>query len=353
MQKMKFIIPVFALAALALAGCSDDEGGGKQPSVTKLELTDPTQAALTFEPTDPRPQTIALTTDATADAIKVAQVLAEGESKADWCVVTVKSASQITVAPASNLETSARSAKFAITAGTLPAVEFTVTQDYPEPKDATLSIDLPGEGYYSFMAPATGGDITVTTVTTNMHNWTAVFCDFMGDPITEEDELPTYCTLKTSSGANGDALIVNFLPNTQPMMQSDAQVKITAGNAEPIQIWLYQDAPLATTATVYDADWTQTLTSPYAVNFGKDDAGAANKQSFGVDANGGCEVKIVATGTSTEATDPWIESYYGTGTWSIHTTSANTTGAARSLDVILVGQGGTELFRMKVTQAGA
>lgn len=346
MQKMKFIIPVFALAALAFAGCSDDEGGGKQPSVTKLELTDPTQAALTFEPTDPRPQTIALTTDATADAIKVAQVLAEGESKADWCVVTVKSASQITVAPASNLETTARSAKFAITAGTLPAVEFTVTQDYPEPKDATLSIDLPGEGYYSFMAPATGGDITVTTVTTNMHNWTAEF-----DPGFDEEN--PYCSLKTASGASGDALIVSFKPNTLAMMQSGANVTISAGNAEPITIYLNQDVPLATTATVYDADWTQTLTSPYAVNFGKDDAGAANKQSFGVDANGGCEVKIVATGTSTEATAPWIESYYGTGTWSIHTKSANTTGAARSLDVILVGQGGTELFRMKVTQAGA
>lgn len=347
MQKMKFLIPVFALAALAFTGCSDDGDDDKQPSVTRLELADPSQAALSFEATNPKPQTIALTTDATADAIKVAQVLAQGESKADWCVVTVKSATQITVAPASNNDNTARSAKFAVTAGTLPAVEFTVTQDYPEPADATLSIDLQDEwGSYSFAAPAAGGDVTVTTVTTNMHGWTAEF-----DPGFDEEN--PYCSLKTASGASGDVLIVNFKPNTLPMMQSGASVTISAGNAEPITIYLNQNPPLATTATVYDAEWTNVLTSPHAVSFAKDEAGAANKQEFGVEADGGCEVKIVAEGTSTEVTDSWIESYYGTGSWFIHTVSANTTGSDRKLDVILVGEGGRELFRMKVTQAGA
>lgn len=351
MKKVKFLIPAFALAALAFAGCSDDDGGDDQPTVTKLALADPAQAALTFVATSPEAQFIELDTD--ASAVTVEQVLAEGESKAEWCVVTVQSATQIKVAPANNTGVAERTAKYRISAGTVTPVEFTVTQDFPEPVDATLSVDLEAEyGFYSFTAPATGGDVTVTTVTTNAHLWTAAFCDYNGDPITDEEELPTYCTLKTTSGENGSALIVNFLPNTQAMMQSGASVKISAGNAEPIVISLNQNAPLATSATIYDADWVNELTSPYTVNFGKDKFGAANKQEFGVNANGSCSVKVVAEGTTTEVSDAWVESFYGSA-WVIYATSENTTGAARKLDVILVGENDKELFRMKVTQAGA
>ena len=361
MKKVKFLIPAFALAALAFAGCSDDDGGDDQPTVTKLALADPAQAALTFVATSPEAQFIALDTD--ASAVTVEQVLAEGESKAEWCVVTVQSATQIKVAPANNTGVAERTAKYRISAGTVTPVEFTVTQDFPEPVDATLSIDLEDNWGYSFTAPAAGGDVTVTTVTTNAHLWTAEFCDFMGDPITDEEELPTFCSLKTTSGINGDALIVNFLPNTESMMRY-AQVRISAGNAEPIVITLNQDVPLATSATVYDANWTSELTSPYAVAFTKEGGDYQTgydgkpvwkweKQEFGIEANGSCSVKVVAEGTTTEATDAWVESYYGTGTWTISVTSENTTGAARKLDVILVGENDKELFRMKVTQAGA
>ena len=101
MEKMKFLIPAFALVALTFAGCSDD--GDDQPVVTKLALADPAQAALTFVATSPEAQVIALDTD--ASTVTVEQVLAEGEEKAEWCVVTVQSATQIKVAPASNLTT--------------------------------------------------------------------------------------------------------------------------------------------------------------------------------------------------------------------------------------------------------
>ena len=341
MKKMKFLIPAFALVALTFAGCSDD--GDDQPVVTKLALADPAQAALTFVATSPAAQVIALDTD--ASAVTVEQVLAEGEEKAEWCVVTVQSATQIKVAPASNLTTEERTAKYRISAGTVTPVEFTVTQDFPEPVDATLSIDLEGEYGYFFTAPASGGEISVTTVTTNAHLWTAELDPGFGDE--------PYCSLKTASGASGDALIVTFQPNTQGMMQSGASVTISAGNAEPITIYLNQNVPMATSATVYDADWENELTSPYAVSFAKDKFGAANKQEFGVDANGECSVKVVAAETETEVTDAWIESYYGTGSWVIYATSENTTGAERKLDVILVGENNKVLFRMKVTQAGA
>ena len=345
MKNLKFLIPAFALAALTFAGCSDDDGGDDQPVVTKLALADPAQAALTFVATSPEAQVIALDTD--ASAVTVEQVLAEGESKAEWCVVTVQSATQIKVAPGNNLTEAARTAKYRISAGTDTPVEFTVTQDFPEPEDATLSIGLDeGEyGIYSFMAPATGGEVTVTTVTTNAHLWTAELDPGYGDE--------PYCSLKTASGASGDALIVTFLPNAQSWPQSGASVTVSAGNAEPITIYLSQNPPMATSVTVYDADWANVLTSPYAVGFAKDKFGATNKQEFGVDANGECSVKVVAAGTATEATDAWVESYYGTGSWVIYVTSANTTGADRKLDVILVGENDKELFRMKVTQAGA
>ncbi len=349
MKKMKFLIPAFALVALTFAGCSDD--GDDQPVVTKLALADPAQAALTFVATSPEAQVIALDTD--ASAVTVEQVLAEGEEKAEWCVVTVQSATQIKVAPASNLTTEERTAKYRISAGTVTPVEFTVTQDFPEPVDATLSVDLEAEyGFYSFMAPAAGGDVTVTTVTTNAHLWTAEFCDFMGDPITDEEELPTYCTLKTSSGANGDALIVNFLPNMQSLMQSGASVKISAGNAEPIVIGLNQDVPLTTSLTVYDLDSEEVLATNLAVNFAKDATQAA-KQEFGTESEGSFLVKVVTEGTSEVVAEPWLyaeRDYMGNVV--IYPETANT-GAERKLDVILVGENNKELFRMKVTQAGA
>lgn len=343
MKKLKFLIPAFALAALIFAGCSDDDGDDGQPVVTKLALTDPAQAALTFVATSPEAQVIALDTD--ASAVTVEQVLAEGESKAEWCVVTIQSATRIKVAPGNNLTGAVRTAKYRISAGTVTPVEFTVTQDFPEPEDATLSIDLEGDYGYSFTAPATGGEVTVTTVTTNAHLWTAELDPGFGDE--------PYCSLKTASGESGDALIITFLPNTQGMMQSGASVTVSAGNAEPITIYLSQSAPMATSATVYDADWENVLTSPYAVNFAKDKFGSANKQEFGIEANGECSVKVVTEGTTTEASDAWVESYYGTGAWVIYPSSENTTGAERKLDVILVGQNDVELFRMKVTQAGA
>ncbi len=343
MKKVKFLIPAFALVALTFAGCSDDDGGDDQPVVTKLALADPAQAALTFVATSPEAQVIALDTD--ASTVTVEQVLAEGESKAEWCVVTIQSASQIKVAPANNLTTAVRTAKYRISAGTVTPVEFTVTQDFPEPVDATLSIDLEGEYGYFFTAPAAGGDVTVTTVTTNAHLWTAELDPGYGDE--------PYCTLKTASGGSGDALVVTFLPNTQGMMQSGASVTVSAGNAEPITIYISQDAPLATSVTIYDADWANVLTSPYGVNFAKDEFSSAKKQEFGVEANGECSVKVVAVGTETEVTDAWIESYYGRGAWVIYAVSENKTGAERKLDVILVGENDKELFRMKVTQAGA
>ena len=237
MKKVKFLIPAFALAALAFAGCSDDYGGDDQPTVTKLALADPAQAALTFVATSPEAQFIELDTD--ASAVTVEQVLAEGESKAEWCVVTVQSATQIKVAPANNTGVAERTAKYRISAGTVTPVEFTVTQDFPEPVDATLSVALEAEyGFYSFTASATGGDVTVTTVTTNAHLWTAELDPGYGDE--------PYCTLKTASGGSGDALVVTILPNTQGMMQSGASVTVSAGNAEPITIYISQDAPLAT-----------------------------------------------------------------------------------------------------------
>ena len=344
MKKVKFLIPAFALAALAFAGCSDDDGGDDQPTVTKLALADPAQAALTFVATSPEAQFIELDTD--ASAVTVEQVLAEGESKAEWCVVTVQSATRIKVAPANNTGVAERTAKYRISAGTVTPVEFTVTQDFPEPVDATLSVDLEeGEyGIYSFTASATGGDVTVTTVTTNAHLWTAEL-----DPGYGEEP---YCTLKTASGGSGDALVVTFLPNTQGMMQGGASVTVSAGNAEPITIYLSQDAPLATSLTVHDMDSWAELSTNLPVNFGKDDTQAA-KQEFGTESEGSFLVKVVTAGTSEVVAEPWLyaeRDYMGNVV--IYPVTVNA-GAERKLDVILVGENDKELFRMKVTQAGA
>lgn len=335
----------FAWAVVSLAGCSDGKGGENGPAVTKLALADPAQAELAFEAVSPEPQVVVLDTDAAS--VSVEQVLAEGGQKAEWCVVSLQSATQIKVAPADNRTEAARTARYRISAGGMvPPVEFTVTQAFAEPEEATLSIDLPDNyGSYSFTASADGGKVPVTTVTTNMSRWTAELDPGFGDE--------PYCSLQTASGKSGEKLVVEFKPNKQGMMQSGASVKISAGNAEPIVVYLNQDVPLASSATVYDANWEKKLTSPHPVSFGKEVSGASAKQEFGVDANGGCSVKVVVEGGSSEAADSWLESYYGTGSWTIYPSSANTTGSERKLDVVLLGAQGKELFRIKVTQAGA
>ena len=166
MKKMKFLIPAFALVALTFAGCSDD--GDDQPVVTKLALADPAQAALTFVATSPEAQVIALDTD--ASTVTVEQVLAEGEEKAEWCVVTVQSATQIKVAPASNLTTEERTAKYRISAGTVTPVEFTVTQEANVPEQDKLSI--PEEYAMGVMGSGDFEQIQIP-VTTTAEKWTA------------------------------------------------------------------------------------------------------------------------------------------------------------------------------------
>lgn len=358
MKKMQILTPVLAFAALAFVGCSSDDDKGAAPTATRLELTDPAQAALSF-PATRQKQTIRISTDAAVSEIRVSQVKASAdEASADWCIVKVESASEISVEAYDNNGTAPRTATYAIQAGSLTPVEFTVTQDFPEPENTEMSIDLPNIGTpdypsYSFTAPATGGDLPVTTVTTTAHQWTAVFCDWNGDPVENEEDLPAYCTIKTSSGVSGESLILSFQPNTTSMMQSGAIVKISSGNAEPFVVYVNQDVPLATSVTVLDANWEEEYQSPHPVAFQKAESGAEAKVEFGVDANGSVEVKIVEAGTSTEVSEPWLESYYGMGSWSVFPTSENTTGSDRSLDVLLTGQNGAELFRLKVTQAGA
>lgn len=355
MKKMKFLTPVLALAALAFVGCSSDDNKDVAPTATHLELKDPAQATLSF-PATRQKQTIQISTDAAVSEIRVSQVKASAdEADADWCIVKVESASEISVEAYDNNGTAFRTATYAIQAGSLTPVEFTVKQDFVEPENTEMSISLAADPYgsYTFMAPAAGGDVAITTVTTTAHQWTAVFCDYMEDPIENEEDLPTNCTIKTPSGASGEALILTFLPNETALMPMGSMVKISSGNAEPIVIYINQDVPLATSATVMNADWTEEYQSPYTVSFQKDASGAASKMEFGVEANGGCEVKIVEPGTTTEVSEPWLESYYGMGSWSVFPTSANETGSDRSLDVLLTGQNGVELFRLKVTQVGA
>lgn len=356
MKKVKFLTPVLALAALAFVGCSSDDNKDVAPAATRLELKDPAQVALTF-PAMRQKQTIEILTDAAVSEIRVSQVKASAdEADAGWCIVKVESASEISVEACDNNGTAFRTATYAIQAGSLTPVEFTVKQDFIEPENTEMSISLAADSYgsYTFMAPAAGGDVSITTVTTTAHQWTAVFCDWRGDPIENEEDLPAYCTIKTPSGASGEALILTFQPNAAFSMQSGAMVKISSGNAEPFVIHVNQDLPLATSAIVMNADCTEVYQSPHAVSFQKD-ASTASKLVFGVEANGSCEVKVVEVGTTTEVSEPWLDSQYRgvDKTWTVYPSSANETGSDRSLDVLLTGQNGVELFRLKVTQAGA
>lgn len=353
MKKMKFLIPAFALVALTFAGCSDD--GDDQPVVTKLALADPAQAALTFVATSPEAQVIALDTD--ASTVTVEQVLAEGEEKAEWCVVTVQSATQIKVAPASNLTTEERTAKYRISAGTVTPVEFTVTQEANVPEQDKLSI--PEEYAMGVMGSGDFEQIQIP-VTTTAEKWTATLTSMMGD----DEAYCTYFGIFPEEGKSGEELTITFYPNTMGEMQSGWVIELTAGNADPVQIYVMQQVPeskdYATSVVVSregdeSSDWEPIpVESPYAVNLAAA-GGMALREVFYIKAEGKFDLKIVEPGTMTEIANPetsWLHGTESGANWPI-SADKNETGAERKLDIIVTGAEGVELFRMKVTQAGA
>lgn len=62
---------------------------------------------------------------------------------------------------------------------------------------------------------------------------------------------------------------------------------------------------------------------------------------------------MVTEGTSEVVAEPWLYAERDNmGNVTLYPETVNT-GAERKLDVILVGENNKELFRMKVTQAGA
>lgn len=357
MKKMKFLSPLLALAALAFVGCSSDDDNG-QPAVTKLALADPAQAALTFVAESPEAQIITLDTD--ASAISVEQVLAENESKADWCVVTVQSATQIKVAPANNLAETERTAKYRISAGTVPPVEFTVTQEAAEPivpeKD---ELSIPEE--FAMGVTGSGNYETIgIPVTTTAEKWTATLTSMMGD---DETYCP-YCNIFPNEGVSGEELTITFYPNATGMMQSGWVIELTAGNADPIQIYVMQQVPeskdYATSVVVgregdESSDWEPIpVESPYSINLSAA-GGAASRQILYITADGKYDLKIVEPDTTTEVADPetcWLHGTEAEVTWPI-SADKNETGAERKLDIIITGAEGVVLFRLKVTQAGA
>lgn len=352
MKKIQFLIPAFALAALAFAGCSDDDTNNEQPApapkpvvpATELKFTDDAQAALTFVAVEPEAQIIALTTD--AEEIKVEQVLAEEETAAAWCKVTVKSVEQVEVAPLTNTTTAVRSIKYRISAEGVEPIEFTVTQDAGEEEAKnTLSVDItPEGGMYTVKVAAAGGQVDVATVTTDApEGWTAEV----------ESALEGVCTLDTASGATGEKVAVTFTQNTTGSMRM-ATLTIAAGTAEEITIYLTQEVGEASEVKLYEQDnHENALTSPYAVAFDKDLTDENKRKEFLVEANGEYEVKVVETGTSDVVAEDtaWLEASGGYGSLVLIAKSSNT-GAERKVDVILVNKSATELFRLNVTQAG-
>lgn len=350
---MKFnVIKKFAVVAMlgavacGFVGCKDDDDPEKFATVLAFE--DPAQATLSFDATKSQ-QIIKLNTDATAAEITVEQILPE--ASADWCIVKVKSAKEITVDVAVYDQTVARSATYKIKVGKLTPIQFTVNQDAYVPPVITLSIDLAKDesGSYNYMAEANSPRDLQITVTTNAQNWAATLTDMMGE---DDGALPTYCTLNTKSGASGDKIIIHFIGNnTNTMPNSGAKLTISAGTAEPIEVYINQNVPNATSVDIYDEDWNQQFNTNHAVTFAATATDAKTKQVFGADADGNIIPKICNVGTTVEATNPWLFTAFGAGSVSMYSTSANT-GAARSLDVVLFGgaAGTTELFRFKVTQ---
>ena len=280
------------------------------------------------------------------------------EADADWCIVKVESASEISVEAYDNNGTAPRTATYAIQAGSLTPVEFTVTQavavpDVPEKDELSIpeefAMGVTGSGNY---------ETVVIPVTTTAEKWTANLVSML------DEDYCTYCNIFPNEGKSGEELTITFYPNTMGGMQSGWMIELTAGNADPVQIYVMQEAPsldeYATSVVVSregdeSSDWEPIpVESPYSVNLSAA-GGAASRQILYIKAEGKYDLKIVEPDTMTEVADPetcWLHGTEAGANWPIDA-DKNETGAERKLDIVVTGADGVELFRLKVTQAGA
>lgn len=346
---MRKLINYWMLAAgfivalsLGTTACSSEDG--PDDVFYNLAFVDEADAALDVDPEALTEQIIKITTDASVENISVAK-----ETEQSWCTATVKSNSEIAITAGANASTSDREAKFVIQAG-LSQLRFSVTQAGVAPENVTLSIESSqlseAYGSYSYMGDNKSTVISVK-VTTNAPRWKATASVIMGN----ENGI----VITKARGKSGESMTFYLEPSMADMLSGS--ITISAGEAEAT-IWLNQMAMAAATSFKLFADDKKTsefksgTSLAFNATFDKDDT-TEHIKTFYVTTDGGYVVLICKSGTEDEVTgsDAWLEAGGNLETLRVSATS-NTTGAARSLDIVIADSDYENvLFRIPVTQA--
>ncbi|MCM1177270.1 MAG: hypothetical protein NC335_05900 [Bacteroides sp.] len=362
---MKKIFRMFGAAAMAAAvfgTASCEKNPQDETKEYTLELANPADAEIFVNEGHTTATTVELVLgNITRDQL----VVTATENEGNWCSATVsEDADAIIVTPGANNTAEDKTAAFKVSAnveGVTPVVikvtsTGSETEIFVEIECAQASVDQYGGFTFN---PSTAGEALNVTVKTNAEKW------YLNDMnmVTDDEFNPVeWYTVDRTSGRNGETCIVTFSANTGT---EDRKVSLMFTD-EPdgymgASVMVTQSGKPATevAVTYYDENYNETTVEGKTldVNFGKDVAGWESFD-FDMEKDGSVDFLFVKPGTMEAdqsivgADMPWVglSATYG---YSIVPT-ANTTGADRSADLVILPAGDKtkELFRFKITQAG-
>ena len=352
---MKKIMNYWMIAAMAVtltmgvSSCSSEDDEEEIAPVTyELKIVNQADAKLDVDPEALSEQVIKIQTNAAQKDLSLEKV-----NEQSWCTASVKSTTEITVKAGANPNTTDREAKFKLVAGA-SSVTFSVTQAGKNSTGCTLSIessDIDEQyGMYMYMGDNSGKTISLK-INTTASRWKAVTADMMG-----EGDGSDWIQIKNPRGKNGETMEFSLAPNVAGDVQSGT-ITISAGDAEEIVININQMgmAPATSYKLFTDDKKTQAFANGTALSLEATYATESKERikTLYVETDGGYIALICETGTDNEVEDE--DSWLGAGGdldhLLINVKEDNTTGAERTLDVVILDSDwDAELFRIPVTQ---
>lgn len=352
---MKRLMNYWMIAAIAVAlsmgmsSCSsDDDEGDKELPTYELKIVNQADTKLDVDPEALSEQVIKIQTNAAQKDLNLEKV-----NEQSWCTASVKSTTEITVKAGANPNATDREAKFKLVAGAT-SVTFTVTQAGMNSTGRTLSIEsndiVEQYGTYSYMGDNTGKVVSVK-INTTASRWKVITNNAMG-----EGDGSDWILIKNPRGKDGETMEFSLAPNVAGDVQSGSIV-ISAGDAEEITIYINQmGMDAATTYKLFTDDKkTQSFAKGTTLSFEASYATDAKERikTLYVQTDGGYIALICESGTEDEVddADSWLAAGGDLDKLLINVKKNNTTGAERSLDVVIIDSDwDAELFRIPVTQ---
>lgn len=346
---------IFALAISSTVSCDPEEKKVDEKTYM-IELANPLDKDIMIDPEQTEDITVGLKlTNLTKEQLTIDQ------GNQEWCYASFSTdKDEIILVHGENSDAQDLVAEFTVSADVTGAepLKFKVTKRGSE-VDVTISITSDNPNYiageYATYNASAEENSLIITVNTNASTWYLSYM-FFGD---EE-----WFSADKESGRNGETCTITFKANNtlETRMQNFMFVSDPDGY-EGASVTAMQAAKAASKITVKEYDeTTEAIGNSYSTNkelsLNKD----RNKFTYYIEKDGGVDFKWAETGSATflENDPEWIfnrsEDIYDDN-WDIIdkyysiSTLANT-GAARSIDLVILPAGGTtELFRFKITQA--